>query len=63
MNLTINVDLGKKCVECGKGGAMDSGICLKCTGKMMMGTKMKSDIGKAVEQRYRKFNRSRPRPL
>ena len=29
----ITVDLDKKCVRCGKGGAMQNGICMGCMAK------------------------------
>lgn len=50
---TIHVNMDKKCVECGKGGAVDSGICLGCTSKALGGKPMKSQIGKAVAKRFR----------
>jgi hypothetical protein len=50
MTITINMD--KKCVECGKGGAADSGICLGCTTKALQGKPMKSPTGRAVAQRF-----------
>jgi len=30
MTTVINIDMDRKCVRCGKKGAMDNGICLKC---------------------------------
>ena len=58
--LTINVDLNKKCAECGKGGAVDNGICLKCTSNAISGKKpMKSAQGKAVADRFIQLGRSR----
>ncbi len=44
--LTINMD--KKCAECRKPGAANSGICLRCVGKIMRGQPMKSAEGRAV---------------
>jgi hypothetical protein len=60
-NLTINIDMGKKCAECGKGGAVDSGICLACTTKVIKGKPMKSPIGRAVAARF-KNDPGRPVP-
>lgn len=57
--LTINVDLDKKCVECGKGGACDSGICLGCISKALHGKPMKSPTGKAVALRFRDLKKAR----
>lgn len=57
--LTINVDLNKKCVECGKGGAVDSGICLACTSKALSGKAMKSPAGRGVAMRFRDLKKAR----
>ena len=35
MTVTINIDLGKKCSNCGKSGACDNGLCLKCISKKL----------------------------
>lgn len=35
MTLNIKIDLDKKCKKCGKGGATQSGYCLKCVAKMI----------------------------
>jgi hypothetical protein len=52
MTVTITIDMDKKCVECGKGGAVPSGICMKCTTKAISGKPMKSAIGRAVQKRF-----------
>jgi len=52
-HLTITVDMDKKCAECGKGGAVASGLCLNCTSKVIEGKPMKSAIGRAVQARFR----------
>lgn len=52
MTLTINIDLNKKCAECGKGGALDNGLCLGCTTKAISRKKMKSAQGAAVAARF-----------
>lgn len=49
--LRINIDMDRKCAECGKGGAADSGICLTCATRAMSGRTMRSQIGKAVQYR------------
>lgn len=49
---TITVDLAKKCAECGKGGAVASGICLGCSAKAVSGRTMKSETGRAVQRRF-----------
>lgn len=55
MTVNITIDLDKKCGECGKGGAVPSGICLSCTAKAFNPNhKMKSPQGKAVQDRMRK---------
>lgn len=50
---TINIDLDKKCAECGKGGAVDSGICLACTIKVFGKAKLKSTQAQAIRARLR----------
>jgi len=49
VTLTINMD--KKCAECGKPGAANSGICMRCATKAISGKTMKSPQGRAVQQR------------
>ena len=50
---TITIDMDKRCAECGKPGAVGSGICLRCTVNAMDAkTAMKSRQGKAVQARY-----------
>lgn len=53
MNVTIRIDMDRKCAECGKGGAADSGICLKCATKAMGDKPLKSGTAKAVRARFR----------
>jgi hypothetical protein len=52
--VTINVRMGVKCAECRKGGAMDSGICLRCAAKAFSDKPMKSAVGQAVQRRMQK---------
>lgn len=54
---TITIDMDKKCAECGRGGAVESGVCLKCTGKAIAGRAMKSASGRAVALRWQNLNR------
>lgn len=67
MHLSITIDLGVKCPECGKGGAVTTagldkekdkaacGLCMACVTKALTGKKpMKSEIGRAVRARSRK---------
>ena len=56
--LTITVDMDKRCLECGKGGAVDSGICLSCITKAIKGRPMKSARGRAVQERIQQVTRS-----
>ena len=51
-DFTITIDMDKKCAECGKGGAVPSGICLKCTTKAISGKPMKSLQGRLVQHRF-----------
>ena len=59
--LTIKIDMDKKCVECGKGGAVDSGICLGCTSRALSGKPMKSPAGRMVALRFHDMKKSRKR--
>ena len=34
-NRTITIDMGKKCKQCGRKGAADGGICMRCILKNM----------------------------
>lgn len=53
MNYTVTIDMDKKCLECGKGGAVPNGLCLKCTTKAMNpAAKMKTSVGRAVQTRW-----------
>lgn len=33
--VTINIDMGKKCRKCKKKGTLPSGLCLNCVSKMI----------------------------
>lgn len=48
----VTIDMDKKCAECGRGGAVPSGICLKCTSKAITGKVMRSREGIAVQRRF-----------
>lgn len=49
----VNVDMGKKCIECGHGGAVSpNDICLSCMNRVVSGKKMKTHIGRLVQQRH-----------
>ena len=54
MTRVIEIDLDKKCAECGRSGATPSGICLNCVGKAMADKPMKSAQGKAVQARIKR---------
>lgn len=59
---TINVHVDVKCAECGKGGATDNLLCLRCTTRAMVPERnMKSAQGKAVQARWREIRARRPR--
>ena len=52
----ININMDKKCAECGKGGATDSGICLNCLARAMNPLhKMRSRQGAVVQKRVAKI--------
>jgi len=55
MNHIVNIDMSKKCLECGDLGATDSGICMKCAVKAIRNKPMKSAAGKAVQARMRQI--------
>jgi hypothetical protein len=57
-NLTITIDLNKKCAECKKGGAVDNGLCLACTTKAIKRKPMKSAQGAAVAARFDEMKRN-----
>lgn len=50
---TITVYTDKCCPECGKPGAVQSGICVSCTTKALSDQPMKSAIGRAVQARFK----------
>ena len=50
---TITVDLNKKCAECGNGGAVGNGLCMSCNTKAIKGKPMKTNLGRAVQQRWK----------
>ena len=52
MTATIEIDMDKKCVECGKSGPTPSGLCLPCISKAISGGKMKTYQGKLAKQRF-----------
>ena len=56
-NVTIVIDMDKKCAECGEGGALPSQICLRCTSKAMGDKQMKSWQGRAVRQRMKEIKK------
>lgn len=52
-DLVINVDMDKKCIECGQGGAVSpNDICLACMNRAVSGKKMKTEIGRLVQKRH-----------
>lgn len=55
-NVTLTIHMDKKCDECRKPGAADSGICMKCATKAMNPkAAMKSPAGRAVQARFKKI--------
>jgi len=34
--LVIEIDIDKKCIRCGKKGAMENGYCLKCATNLII---------------------------
>lgn len=60
-HLTITCDLSKSCAECGKGGAVDNGLCMECTSKAMGKGPLKSDVAKAVRKRLHNLRGEAPK--
>jgi hypothetical protein len=60
-DVTLNINLDAKCVECGKPGATPSELCLKCCTKAMdPKAAMKTRQGKALQARLAEgFKRAR----
>ena len=56
---TFTVDMDKKCVECGKGGATPSGLCLRCARNALDQKPMRSPAGRAVSERFKQMRRDR----
>lgn len=54
MNITINIDLDKKCIECGKKGACDNGLCLDCVSRAISGKPMKTSVGQKIAKKFRR---------
>ena len=52
VNITINYD--KKCIECGKKGALENGLCLNCTSKALEGKPMKTRVGQSISKKFRR---------
>ena len=50
---TIQVDMTRKCNECGKFGSTPNRLCFGCTAKALGEFQMKSAAGKAVQQRFK----------
>jgi hypothetical protein len=53
--MTVVIDMDKRCDECGKGGALESGICIRCASKALKPKPMKSARGRMVQARYQKL--------
>ena len=52
-NVTIVIDMDKKCVECGKGGALPTELCLRCTKKAIENKRpMKTWQGRGMRERW-----------
>ncbi len=61
--IRINIDTGKRCIECGKTGTVnDSPICMTCMTRAISGKPMRSEFGKAYAQRIKANRESKARP-
>lgn len=57
---TVTIDMSKECVECGKGGAADNGLCLKCMSGAVMGVRaMNSPVARRIAKRFQEFREKR----
>jgi hypothetical protein len=58
MTMTLNIDMDAACPQCGKGGAVNHGICLTCVNKnllkKMKGKTMVSGIGEKTIQEMKR---------
>jgi len=53
-DININIDMDRRCVECGKPGACDSGICMDCATKVMGNKPLKSATANEIRSRLRR---------
>jgi hypothetical protein len=53
MNIMIDINLDKRCVECGKGGATQNALCLKCWTKVMSEQPLRSELARGLRVRLR----------
>ena len=49
---TIVIDMDKKCVECGRGGALPTDLCIRCTTKIIEGKRPTTWQGRAMKKRW-----------
>ena len=60
MKAYVTISMDQKCAECGKGGSVPSGICMKCTVKAMdQAAVMRSREGRAVQARWKSLKPKR----
>lgn len=55
--VVLHIDLDKKCVECRRGGATPSGLCLRCCNKALLAKPMRTPQGRALQIRMREILR------
>lgn len=53
-NPEIVIDMDKKCIECARGGATQSGVCMSCILRAVQGKPMRSDRGRTIARNFRK---------
>ena len=58
---TIEVNLDKKCTRCGKGGACQSGLCMKCITKAVQRGEFDHIIDKVKREHGQAINLNVPR--
>ena len=58
-DFVLNINMDQKCVECSKGGATNSGLCLKCINRAAnLKIVMRSHAGRVMQQRWRDIAKS-----
>lgn len=52
---TFEINMDNLCAECGKPGATQTHLCMKCMNRALDGKTMRSTIGQSLQKRYRQI--------